>query len=311
MVSDIIPHKPDPLRVCITVRGGNIELHYDVVTPTTDLSTAKILIKSTLSTPGAKWCGFDLVNMYLNTYLTTNEYLEIHISRIPQEFIDECDLNKYVTPYGWVFDETRKGMYGLPQDGILAHNKLKKVLKPHGYNPVTHTPGLWRHHTHPITFALVVDDFGVKHVGEEHARHLREILAANYEGVHADWTGKKFCGITLKWYYTCRTCELSMPGYILAFLCRFHHPLPSRPELTPYKYAPRNFKTSEPTSPIPEDETPPLPPTGITRTQKFIGCLLYYARSIDGPILPSLSDIKSEQSKSTEATAKAVIKLLN
>ena len=202
-------------------------------------------------------------------------------------------------------------MYEFPQAGILAHNKLKKVLKSHGYTHVTHTPGLCRNHTCPIEFALVVDDFGVKHVGGKHTRHLRDILAANYEGIHKDWTGKKICGITLKWDYTRRTIELSMPGCILAVLCRFHHPLPSRPELVPHKYAPQNFKTSDPTAPIPDYEKSPLPPTGITRKQKIVGCLLYYAGSIDGPILPSLSDIGYEQSKATEYTAKSVVKLLN
>ena len=87
---------------------------------------------------------------------------------------------------------------------------MKKVLKPHSYTPLTHTPGLWRHHTRPIVFALVVDDFGVNHVGGKHARHLCDILDSNYEGVHEDWTGKKFCGITLKWGYTRLTCKLSM-----------------------------------------------------------------------------------------------------
>ena len=75
MVADIRPHKPDPLRVRITVGGGNIELDYNVGTPTAYLSTAKILINSTLSTPRVKWCGLDFVNMYSNTDLTTNEYL--------------------------------------------------------------------------------------------------------------------------------------------------------------------------------------------------------------------------------------------
>ena len=75
VAADIRPHKPDPLRVRITIVGGKIELDYDVGIPTADLSTAKILINSTLSTPGAKWFGFNLVNMYLNTDLTTNEYL--------------------------------------------------------------------------------------------------------------------------------------------------------------------------------------------------------------------------------------------
>ena len=63
MVTDITPHKPEPLRIRITVGGGKIELDYDVGTPNADLYNAKILINSTLSTPGAKWCGFKLVNM--------------------------------------------------------------------------------------------------------------------------------------------------------------------------------------------------------------------------------------------------------
>ena len=60
-----------------------------------------------------------------------------------------------------------------------------------------------------------------------------------------------------------------MPGYILAVLRLFHQPLPTRPELAPHKYTPQNFKASDPTASIPDDETPPLPTTGINRTQKM------------------------------------------
>ena len=83
-------------------------------------------------------------------------------------------------------------MYGLPQAGVLAHQKLTSILAPHGYAPTKNTPGLWTHSSHPIAFALVVDDFGVKYVGEEHARHLLNILLANYEGVHEDWKAQSF-----------------------------------------------------------------------------------------------------------------------
>ena len=69
-----------------------------------------------------------------------------------------------------MFFKIRKGMYGLPQDGVLAHKKLTSVLPPHGYYPTKNTPGLWTHSTCPIAFALVVDDFGVKYVREEHAK---------------------------------------------------------------------------------------------------------------------------------------------
>ena len=58
--------------------------------------------------------------------------------------------------------EIIRGMYGLPQAGILANQLLRKRLKPHGYFEVEHTPGLWKHETLPIQFTLVVDNFGVK-----------------------------------------------------------------------------------------------------------------------------------------------------
>jgi len=73
-------------------------------------------------------------------------------------------------------------MYGLPQAGILANKQLHEKLEPVGYYEVTHTPRLWRHVTRPVQFSLVVDDFGVKYVGKEHAEHLiQDIKATCYE----------------------------------------------------------------------------------------------------------------------------------
>ena len=42
-------------------------------------------------------------------------------------------------------------------------------------------PGLWFHEWRPIQFSLVVDDFGVKYVGEENAKHLVNALVEHYE----------------------------------------------------------------------------------------------------------------------------------
>ena len=78
--------------------------------------------------------------------------------------MQEYNLQQYVTPNGWVFFKIRKGMYSLPQAGVLAHTKLMSVLSPHGYAPEKNTPVLWTHATHPIAFSLVVDNFGVKYV---------------------------------------------------------------------------------------------------------------------------------------------------
>ena len=38
------------------------------------------------------------------------------------------------------------------------------------------TPGYWTHIWRSISFALVVDNFGVKNIGEEHVQHLINAL---------------------------------------------------------------------------------------------------------------------------------------
>ena len=67
---------------------------------------------------------------------------------------------------GFVYMQIEKGMYGLPQAGILANKLLRKRLAPHGYYEIPHTPGLWKHIHWPIKFTLLVDDFVVKYVGK-------------------------------------------------------------------------------------------------------------------------------------------------
>jgi hypothetical protein len=53
-------------------------------------------------------------------------------------------------------------MYGFPQAGIIAHDLLTKRLNKARYRQSKITPGYWQHDWQPISFTLVVDDFGVK-----------------------------------------------------------------------------------------------------------------------------------------------------
>jgi hypothetical protein len=77
-------------------------------------------------------------------------------------------------------------------------------------------------------FTLVVDDFGVEHVGIKHAQHLIDTLSHHYD-VTTDWSGAKFLGIDLEWNYKKRTLRLSMLGCVLKVLQRHHH----KPSLNP------------------------------------------------------------------------------
>jgi hypothetical protein len=71
-----------------------------------------------------------------------------------------------------------RAMWGLPQAGILANKLLKKLLAPHGYFECTHTPGLWKHATCPISFTIVVDNFGVKYTCQKDIEHLIKCIKA-------------------------------------------------------------------------------------------------------------------------------------
>jgi hypothetical protein len=60
------------------------------------------------------------------------KYLHIPIKLTPLEIITQYNLLPLVS-YGHIYIEVQKGMYGLPQVGILANHLLAKRLPPHGY----------------------------------------------------------------------------------------------------------------------------------------------------------------------------------
>jgi len=106
----------------------------------------------------------DLANFYLGMPLERKEYARIKIDVIPQEFIDKYRLMDFVHN-GWVYFEISKGMYvGLKKAEKLANNLLRERLEAHGYYKCPTTPGLWRHKWRPVTFVLIVDNFGVEYI---------------------------------------------------------------------------------------------------------------------------------------------------
>ena len=165
------PQKTEPNRTRLTVGGNLIEFPGDVSTPTADLTTAKLVINSTISTPKAKFLIGDIKFFYLGTPMARYEYMRLAMEIIPEEIIQQYKLRD-ISHKGFIYMEIHRGMYGLPQAGIIANNLLTKRLEPHGYYQCRHTPGLWKHKWRPIMFSLVVDDFGIKYVGRQHAEHL-------------------------------------------------------------------------------------------------------------------------------------------
>ena len=139
----------------------------------------------------------DIQNMYLQTVLEKFEYLRIPSSLLTEEIIKLYNLEDKIEN-GWVYCEIRKGMYGLPQAGLLAHRKLSHVLTNADFYPAKHTPGLWLHKSRSIQFSLVVDDFGVKYTNRDDVDFLLQTLHQAQYKTTEDWDGSLFCGISFK-----------------------------------------------------------------------------------------------------------------
>ena len=109
------------------------------------------------------------------------EFMYLKVADIPDSIIKQYNLNNKITKDGYVYVRVSQGMYGLPQAGIIAQQLLEKRLNAQGYSQSTTTPGFWTHRWHPISFALTVDDFGVKYAGREHTEHLLATLNKDYK----------------------------------------------------------------------------------------------------------------------------------
>ena len=173
----IQPEKIDePNRTRLVAGGDSVHYPGDAGTPTANLLTIKILLNSIISTPNAKFMTMDIKDFYLNTPMARYEYMRLRLADMPKDVTAHYKLDEIATPEGYIYCEIQKGMYGLPQAGIIAQQLLEERLQKDGYHQSKTTPGLWTHETRPISFSLVVDDFGVKYVGKENAQHLLDTV---------------------------------------------------------------------------------------------------------------------------------------
>jgi hypothetical protein len=306
-VVDYRPQKDDPHRIRITAGGNLITYESSPSVRTADLDTAKLHWNSVISTPGAQYMCLDIKNFYLTAKLDYFEYMRMPLDLFPVWIKKQYKLDKLAYE-GYVHLEMRRAVWGLPQAGILANKKLRRKLAPFGYFE-TSTPGLWKHVSRPITFTLVVDDFGVKYVAKDDVDHLVSSIKKSYK-LTEDWTGNLYCGIKLEWDYVGRTVDISMPGYIEKKLQEYKHVKSKAIQNCPYTPAPKQFG-SEAQRPLPPDSSPRLDKKGIRRVQQIVGSILYYARAVDMTVLMALSTLAIEQTKATEKTLSKCFQLLD
>ena len=114
------PKKSNPYRTRLTVGGNLIAYPGDCGTPTVDLLTVHFLLNSIISTPGTKFMTIEIKDFYLNTPMARYEYMRLKLCDIPEDVTNHYNLETKVKNDRYVYIEIRRGMYGLPQSGLLA-----------------------------------------------------------------------------------------------------------------------------------------------------------------------------------------------
>jgi hypothetical protein len=155
--------------------------------------------------------------------------------------IEQYNLNKLALD-GWLYIEMRCASWGLPQASILANKRLHCKLAPFGYYKSVNTPGLWSHESRPLTFTLVVNNFGIRFVNKDNVDHLISSIKKTCT-LTKDWTGNLYCGINLEWDYVGQTVDISMPGYIKKKLQEYEHIMPKIFQTCPYLLEPKKNGT--------------------------------------------------------------------
>ena len=118
------PEKGDPYCTRLTV-GGNLIVYQGYCgTPTVDLVTVKLLLNGVISTPDAKFMTIYIKDFYLNTPMDRFKYMKLKLCDLPKDFFTLYNLVYKVDKNGFVYLKIRPGMYGLPQEGILAQQLL-------------------------------------------------------------------------------------------------------------------------------------------------------------------------------------------
>ena len=298
-------------RVRGTIGGNQIQYDGDKAAHTASMQLIKILLNSVVSTKGAKFMTADIKDFYLGTPLPGTEYMRIDLANIPDSVIQKYNMRDFEYN-GAVIVEVHKGIYGLPQAGKLAQDRLVKHLASHGYHQAKHTPCLFKHEKNSVAFTLVVDDFGIQYTKEADADHLLKALRELYIITEDRGSTQKYVGITIAHNRQSNTITLSMPGYVDKAIKRFGSA--KKPGArSPITYVPPQYGAKA------GQEQPELPPeaqeyvddTSKTFIQEVTGVFLFYSRAVDPTMLTAVTKISAQQSKPTKATLMAVDRLLS
>jgi len=181
------------------------------------------------------------------------EWITVPVKDVPYSLLQEHNLTQFIVD-DHILCRVDGTMYGHPFAGRGANTDLVAHLAKHDFLQDPNIPCLFIHSTRPISFTLVVDDFGVKYTDLDDIHYLIHILEEKYD-VHSDLTGQKYIGVKLDWDYNANTLTPSMPNYVAAGIARFCPDGHLSPVKTPGIYLPPQY--GAPNLGATVDTTPP------------------------------------------------------
>ncbi len=292
------------------VRGtiGGDQIIYPGVTTayTAHLETIRLLLNAVVS-EDALFMTADIKDFYLGTPLPNVEYMRISLKHIPLDVQERYNIASMVHN-GYVLMEISKGIYGLPQAGKLAQDRLVAHLAKNGYIQCVNTPCLFVHQTNGVAFTLVVDDFLIKYSDRKDVDHLLTALRELYTITTEFGTTQKYVGITLHHNRTKRHIDMSIPGYVQKAIQRFQRTNLKGAD-SPIIYVPPNYGKHQQEVPLDEPSVP-LNAAEILELQEIVGVFLFYARAVDPTMLTAINKIASRQAKPTSLIKKEVERFL-
>jgi hypothetical protein len=156
---------------------------------------------------------------------------------------------------------------------------------------------------------LYVDNFGVKYIGQEHAKHLLQVLNMHYK-CSQDWDGKKYLSMDIDWDYEQRKVHVLMLEYVPKALMHFQHKAPSTPQHQLYPHIKPIYGTTCQYAEA-SNTSELLSKENKTYIQEVIDTFLYYARCVDSSMLPALGTLATQQAMPTKNTMKKIKQFLD
>jgi hypothetical protein len=122
-----------PVAALYIVGGNKCNYPFKVATLTAKMLVTNILFSNIISTPGAHFMTMDISKLYLMTSLVCPKYIHIKLTNIPDEIVQQYDLHQKANKLGMIHMSIVKGLYRLPQSGLLVIKFLGQHLNKHGY----------------------------------------------------------------------------------------------------------------------------------------------------------------------------------